>query len=134
LKRRCPKNEIKEYVLCPILKKGDPLIASNYRGISLLDIAYKILSYILFNRLLDNTEQIFSEYQFRLRPGKSTIIQIIEKTAEFHISIHHLFIDFNAAYDSINRKRLYSATEEFGITKEAYKTDPNGESRMLSRG
>jgi sorting nexin-29 len=39
----------------------------------------------------------------------------LEKTVEYQVGIHHLFIDFKAAYDSINRKILYSAMEEFGI-------------------
>lgn len=29
--------------------------------------------------------------------------------------LHHLFIDFKAAYDSIVRVQLYEAVEEFGI-------------------
>jgi hypothetical protein len=114
-------------ILCPILKKGDPLICSNYRGISLLKRAYQILPYILYNPLLDNTEQILGENQCEFHPRKSTInliftlSQIIEKTVEFQIGIHHLFIDFKAAYDSINHKRLYSAMEEFGIPRKLIK-------------
>jgi hypothetical protein len=37
--------------ICPIHKKGDMTICSNYRRISLLCVAYKIFSNILFNRL-----------------------------------------------------------------------------------
>jgi hypothetical protein len=44
-----------------------------------------------------------------------TLSQILEKTVEYQEGIHHLFMDFKAAYDSINRKMLYSAMEEFGI-------------------
>jgi hypothetical protein len=114
-------------ILFPILKKGDPLICSNYRGISLLNIAYKIVSYILYSQLLENTEQILGEYQCGFHLGKSTInqiftlIQIIEKTVEFQIGIHHLFIGFKAAYDGISCKRLYSAMEEFGMPRKLIK-------------
>ncbi|MGC8720952.1 MAG: hypothetical protein ACP5TY_13225, partial [Thermodesulforhabdaceae bacterium] len=38
-------------VLCPVLKKGDATICANYLGISFLNIAYKILSSVLCERL-----------------------------------------------------------------------------------
>ena len=38
-------------LLCPVLKKGDATICSNYRGLSLLTIAYRILSSVLCERL-----------------------------------------------------------------------------------
>ena len=37
--------------LCPVLIKGYPTICANYRGISLLAIAYKVLTSILCQRL-----------------------------------------------------------------------------------
>jgi len=38
-------------VLCPVYKKGDKTNPKNYRGISLLNTSYKILSNFLINRL-----------------------------------------------------------------------------------
>jgi hypothetical protein len=34
-------------LVCPVLKNGVPLICSNYRGVSLLKVAYKVLSNVL---------------------------------------------------------------------------------------
>ena len=31
---------------------------------------------------------------------------------------HHLFVDFKAAYDSINRRSLYAAMEEMNIPRK----------------
>ena len=41
--------------------------------------------------------------------------QIMEKAVEYQIAVHHLFIDFKSAYDSIYREKLLCAMTEFGI-------------------
>jgi sorting nexin-29 len=47
-----------------------------------------------------------------------TIRQILEKCAEHGKDTHHLFIDFKAAYDSIDRRNLYAAMKEMNILKK----------------
>ena len=42
----------------------------------------------------------------------------MEKTVENRIGIHHLFIDFKSAYDSIHREKLLCAMTEFGNTSK----------------
>ena len=59
-----------------ILKKGDATTSSNYRGISLLTIAYRILSSVLCERLKPFVNKLIGSYQCGFRPGKSTIDQI----------------------------------------------------------
>ncbi|XP_054085666.1 LINE-1 retrotransposable element ORF2 protein isoform X1 [Zeugodacus cucurbitae] len=108
-------------VLCPIHKKGDPTICANYRGISLLNIAYKVLSSVLCERLKPTVNKLIGPYQCGFRPGKSTtdqiftMRQILEKTREKRIDTHHLFVDFKAAFDSTKRSCLYAAMSEFDI-------------------
>ena len=76
-------------IICPILKKGDPMACRNYRGILLLNTAYKILFYFLYVRLSEYTERIIGKYQCGFRKGKSTInqiftlSQIMGKTVEY---------------------------------------------------
>jgi len=94
---------------------------SNYRGVSLLNTAYKILSNILFARISPFAENIFGNYQCGFRKNSSTtnqifkLRQILEKTKEFGIETNHLFIDFKSAYDKIKRGQLYNALSEFNI-------------------
>ena len=63
-------------LLCPVLKKCDATICSNYRGISLLTIAYRILSNVLCERLKPFVNKPIGSHQCGFRPGKSTIDQI----------------------------------------------------------
>jgi len=111
-------------IICPIHKKGDVTICENYRGISLLCVAYKIFSHILFNRLLPYMEANIGDYQCGYRQGRSTIDQIftvrqiLEKCNEHNKDTHHLFIDFKAAYESIDRSRLYAAMGELNIPQK----------------
>ncbi|MGI4816809.1 MAG: reverse transcriptase domain-containing protein [Janthinobacterium lividum] len=105
----------------PIHKKGDKTLCSNYRGISILNVAYKIFSTILCDRLKPYLNDIIGSYQCGFRPGKSTTDQIftlrrlLEKTLEFQVDTHHLFIDFKQAYDSIKRDSLFTTMQSFGI-------------------
>jgi len=53
--------------------------------------------------------------------GKSTINQIhlvkqvVEKSYKFNKDIHLLFVDFKAAYDSINRRKFWEVMDQLGI-------------------
>jgi len=108
-------------ILCPVLKKGDATIRANYRGISLLAIAYKVLSSVVCERLKPYAESLIGPYQCGFRPGKSTtdqiftLRQILEKAYENQIDTYHLFLDYKAAFDSPKRDCLYAVMSELGI-------------------
>jgi hypothetical protein len=99
----------RNWVLCPVYKKGDKLDCKNYRGIYLLNVTYKVFAKILYDRLLPHANAAVQHYEAGFQSGKSateqlsTLRQILEKSNEFNIPTHHLFIDFKAAYDTIIR-------------------------------
>jgi sorting nexin-29 len=72
----------------------------------------KIFSNTLYDRLLAHVESVTENYRSGIRAGRSTanqiqtIRQILEKTRQHNIGTFHIFIDFNAAYDSIRRDNL----------------------------
>ena len=87
-------------ILCPIYKKGDIMNCGNYRGISLLDTSYKVLSNVLLNKLKPYGDEIVGEYQGGFRRGKSTVDQIhivkqvMEKCYEYNQDLFMLFVDY----------------------------------------
>ena len=108
-------------LLCPVLEMGDAIICSNYRGISLLTIAYRILSSVLCERLKPFVNKLIGSYQCGFRPGKSTIDemftlrQILEKTRDKQINTFHHFVDFKSAFDTPHRYHLYVTMSELGL-------------------
>jgi hypothetical protein len=65
----------KESIIVPIHKKGDKTDCNNYRGISLLSTSYKILSNILFSRLVPYIDEITGDHQCGFRRNRSTTDQ-----------------------------------------------------------
>jgi hypothetical protein len=104
----------KESIIVPIHKKGDKTECNNYRGISLLSTAYKILSNILLARLTPYVSEIIGDHQCGFRRNRSTtdqifyIRQILEKKWGYNGTVHQLFIDFIKTYDSVKRVVLWS--------------------------
>jgi hypothetical protein len=114
----------KESIIVPIYKKGDKTDSNNYRGISLLSTAYKILSNILLARLTPYVNEVIGDHQCGFRRNRSTtdqifyIRQILQKKWEYNGTVNQLFIDFKKAYDSVKREVLYNILLEFGIPKK----------------
>ena len=84
---------------------ADTKECKNYRGISILNTSYKVLSSILCEKLKPYVINTIGRYQCGFMPGRSTtdqiftLRQILEKTQEYRTTTHHLFIDFKQAYD-----------------------------------
>jgi hypothetical protein len=62
--------------IVPIYKKGDKTDCNNYRRISLLSTAYKILSNILLARLTSYVSEVIWDHQCGFRRNRSTVDQI----------------------------------------------------------
>ena len=114
----------KEAVIIPVHKKGDKLDCKNYRGISLLEAAYKILSKILLNRLKKYSEEIVGDHQAGFMKGRSTtdhifvLKDVISKYWEFNKTVYILFVDFSKAYDSIARQKMWSLLNKCKIPQK----------------
>jgi hypothetical protein len=107
-----PPTEWLQGIICPIYKKGERTICSNYRPIMLFNITYKIFTIILNNRLSEIVESKLSDVQSGFRLNRSTfdnifiVCQTFEKCYEYNIDIHNIFVDYIQAFDSINRNEV----------------------------
>lgn len=104
-----------EGIIVPIFKGGNPDDTGNYRGITLINIMGKIYSQILLNRLnkwAEKEEKILGN-QFGFQKGKSTtdciftFHSIIAKTLSMGEKLYCIFIDYEKAFDKINRSLLW---------------------------
>lgn len=113
--------EWKMALIHPLHKKGSKSDPNNYRGISLVDVTYKILSRALLKRAEPQLDCQIGEYQAGFRKGRSCPEQILnlrnilayqKQRAKPYIVT---FVDFQKAYDSIDRESLFYILEEFGL-------------------
>ena len=116
-----PPDDFKKGVIIPLFKKADKQECKNYRGITLLSIPGKVLSLVILNRIKADLDKSFRENQAGFRPGRSctdqifSIKQIIERCIEFDIPLELCFIDFKAAFDSLDREVLWKLLDLYGI-------------------
>jgi len=85
-------------LIIPLFKKGDKMKGENYRGITVLNVTYKILSSIILERLKEYSEEILGCYQCSFRPQRRTtdqlfvVRQILEKFYAHDIDLHLLIL------------------------------------------
>jgi hypothetical protein len=91
-------------LIVPLFKKRHKMKCENYRGLTLLNVAYKILSSIILERLKEYSEEILGEYQCGFRPQRRTmdqifiVRQILEKFYVHDIDLHLLFTDLKKSF------------------------------------
>lgn len=116
--------EWKKGLIIPIYKKGDRRDCRNYRGITLLNVTYKVFSILIHSRLVEYGEHAISDYQCGFRGGRSTmdnifmVRQMFEKCAEFGTDLHCVFVDFRQAFDKINRLRMEVCLKHLGVPQK----------------
>jgi hypothetical protein len=110
-----------ETILIPVFKKGDAKRCSNYRGISLLPIAGKLLSGIILKRLSAHLDSLTPDTQAGFRAGRSTmdnifiLRQVLERRREYNLDTIVAFLDYSAAFDSVDQASLWSMLKASGI-------------------
>jgi len=116
--------EWKEGHIVKIPKQGKLDECTNYRGISLLVIAGKVLNRIILERLKEGLDSKLREEQAGFRQHRSCSDQIItlriisEQSVEWNSSLYVNFVDFEKAFDSVNRETLWKILMHHGIQEK----------------
>ena len=115
--------QLKDAVITVLHKKGDKTECGNYRGISLVSHAGKVLLKVVPRRLSAYCEpkRLLPEEECGFRPNRSTTDMMFvgrrlqEIGREARVSLSMCFIDFQKAYDTVDRTLLckYSLASEY---------------------
>ena len=113
----------KDAIIMALHKKKDRTECGNYRGISLVAHAGKILLKIIARRLSEYCERvgILPKEQSGFRPNRSTtdmmfvIRRLQELARKRRIPPYVCFIDLTKAYDSVDRTLLWTVLARFGV-------------------
>ena len=113
----------KEAVVIPIFKKGNKLLAENYRPISLTSTPCKCMEKIVVRELtsffLEN--QVIPPEQHGFLPRKSTITNLLTRLHQWTLAddnnepIDVLYLDFEKAFDKIPIGYLLYKLEHYGV-------------------
>ena len=113
----------KNAIIMVLHKKKDRTECGNYRGISLVAHAGKILLKIIARRLSEYCERVgdLPEEQSGFRPIRSTtdmmfvIRRLQELARKKRVPLYVCFIDLTKAYDSVDRTLLWTVLARFGV-------------------
>ena len=120
-------NDFRKALIKPLYKKGDKSECYNYRGISLVSVGIKLLSNMIFFRLRDAVDNVLREEQCGFRKGRGcfdqvfTLRLIIEKSLHCQTPLVLSFIDYERAFDSVDRRALAKVLSIYGIPEKYIK-------------
>ena len=113
----------KHSTVVTLFKKGDTSLPSNYRPISLLVVAYKILAALLLDRLRSGgVESRLHQSQYGFRPKRSIgdalylARRLIDAAVEDpNGTLYMVMLDWSKAFDRIKQHSLIIALRRFGL-------------------
>ena len=111
----------KEGIVVKLPKKGDLADCSNYRGIMLLSVPGKVLNRVLLERMKEAVDPKLRDQQAGFRRNRScadqiaTLRIIVEQSLEWNSPLYINFIDYEKAFDSVDRETLWKLLRHYGV-------------------
>ena len=109
--------------ITPIHKKGDTTDPNNYRGITVGHVLGKLYAIVINNRLTDWLESrgLRAKGQAGFRKGYRTVDNcfilraLVERARARGVKLYLCAVDFEKAFDSVDRPLLWAALQRAGI-------------------
>lgn len=126
LRERSVPAELKRGIVTPIHKTGPKDEVQNYRGITLMPCAFKILMTIFARRLYKKLESRYffvpEQHGFREQLDcvsmALNVVEIIQRRQSHKLPTFVCFIDLKKAYDSVPREALFEKLRKVGLDEE----------------
>ncbi|VDP48837.1 unnamed protein product [Schistosoma curassoni] len=119
-KERMPTDWNDGYLI-KIPKKGDLSKCKNYSGTTILSVPGKFFNRMLLNWLEYSVEIQLQDQQAGFRKDRSctdripTLRIIVEQSVEWNSSLYINFIDYEKAFDSVDRRTLWRLIRHYGV-------------------
>ena len=129
----------KEGLINKLPKKGDLSNCSNYRGLTLLSVAGKVLNRVILDRMMDAVDHQLRDQQAGFRKNRSCVDQIatlriiIEQSLEWNSSLYVNFVDYEKAFDSVHRETTWKLLRHHGVPTKLVNIIKNSYSGMTCR-
>ena len=110
--------------ICKLPQKGDLSDCNNWRGVTILNVASKIFTRCIFERIQGPVEEKLHENQAGFRKGRGcmdmvfVLRRLIEESAEVQKTLFVNFVDFEKAFDSVFREALWKVLREYGVPEK----------------
>merc|ERR1711911_32185 len=93
-------------------------------GISLLSVPSKIFNRVILNRIKNAVDPKLRDNQAGFRKNRSckdqiaTLRVIVEQSLEWNTSLYINFIDYEKAFDSVDRNTLWKLLRHYGVPEK----------------